>query len=52
MHPATVDLIRLIAADMLAGCPHDPVNFDDDECPECRARLDEDTAEYRAYTYR
>jgi hypothetical protein len=54
MHPATVDLIHLIAAGMLAGCPHDPAEdgeYEDDECPKCRARLDEDAAEYRAYAY-
>ncbi|MEU6235934.1 hypothetical protein [Kitasatospora sp. NPDC047058] len=52
MHPATVDLIHLIAADMLAGCPHDPADLDEDgECPKCREQMNEDTAEYRAYAY-
>ena len=55
MHPTTVDLIHLIAADMLAGCPHsDGPDLDDDgepSCAECREQLAEDAAAYRAYTY-
>ncbi|MGW6912513.1 hypothetical protein ACWGB8_01625 [Kitasatospora sp. NPDC054939] len=51
VHPDTLDLIDRIAAGMLAGCPHDAEFDGDGECPECRAQLDEDAAEYRAYAY-
>ncbi|MGW3072345.1 hypothetical protein [Kitasatospora sp. NPDC001132] len=46
---AAADLLRLIAVDILAGCPHDEP--DEAECPECQDQRAADAAEYRAYAY-
>ncbi|WP_224274038.1 hypothetical protein [Streptomyces sp. LS1784] len=55
MPAATADLLSLITADMLAGCPHtdaaEPNEGRESECVDCRDRLADDTAEYRAYAY-